>query len=61
MSANMLHARVTGRGNEGIAKYYSSKHRNYKGENRSAIQQRFSTKTAKIHIGLTYNGAEQIT
>jgi hypothetical protein len=62
MSANMLHARVTGgRGNEVIAKYYSSKHRNCKGENRSAIQQRFSTKTAKIHLGLTYNGSEQIT
>jgi len=57
----MLHALVTGRGNEGIAKYYSSEHRNYKGENRNAIRQCFSTKTAKIHIGLTYKGAEQIT
>jgi len=63
MSANKSHARVTGRGNERTAKYYISKHRNYKEQNRSTIQQRFSTKTTKIHTGLTYtyNGAVQIT
>jgi len=63
MSANMRPARVTGRESERIAKYYISKHRNYKEENRSTIEQRLSTKPAKIHTGLTYtyNGAEQIT
>ena len=61
MSANMLHARVTGRVKRGVERNITVPNTvTIRGENKSAIQQRFSTKTTKTHTGLTSKDAAQI-
>jgi hypothetical protein len=61
MSANMAHAYVTGRGTDGLVKYYNSKHRDYMGEKSNATDWRSATKTAKIRTDLISSGTPQIT